>query len=98
MTAVALPNSLTSSRRPAWASISRDQCRRPPVLKMVRLLQAPAILLVCAAVMGTLVCLAGHAPFAPQFILPEVVMPVLLVAATRARADEAGETPQVGRP
>ncbi len=58
-----------------------------------RLLLVPAILVGCAAVMRTLVFVAGHAPFAPQFILPEVVMPLLLVAAARARADETGETP-----
>ena len=61
------------------------------------LLLAPAIMLGCAAVMRTLVFLAGHAPFAPQFIVPEVVMAALLFAAARARedelADEAGPTP-----
>ncbi len=55
------------------------------------LLLAPAILVGCAAVMRTLVSLTGHAPFAPQFILPEVVLAALLFAAARARADEAGD-------
>lgn len=58
-----------------------------------QLLLAPAILVGGAAVMRTLVFLAGHAPFAPQFILPEVVMAGLLFAAARARQDEAGATP-----
>ncbi len=53
-----------------------------------RLLLAPAILLGCAAVMRTLVFLAGHAPFPPQYVVPELVMPALLVAAARAREDE----------
>jgi hypothetical protein len=54
------------------------------------LLIAPAILMGCAAVMRTLVSLTGHAPFLPEFIVPEVVMAGLLFAAARARADEAG--------
>jgi hypothetical protein len=61
------------------------------------LLLAPAIMVGCAAIMRTFVFVAGHAPFAPQFIVPEVVMAVLLFAAARARgdevADEAGPTP-----
>ena len=55
-----------------------------------QLLLAPAILVGCAAVMRTLVFLAGHAPFAPQFIVPEVVMAGLLFAAARAHEDEVG--------
>jgi len=54
------------------------------------LLLAPAIMVGCAAFMRTLVFLTGHAPFAPRFIVPEVVMAGLLFAAARARADEAG--------
>lgn len=61
------------------------------------LLLAPAIMVGCAAAMPTFVFLAGHAPFAPQFMMPEVVMAVLLFAAARARkdevADEADPTP-----
>jgi len=57
-----------------------------------RLLLVPAILVGCAAVMRTLVFLAGHAPLPPQYILPELVMPALLVAAARAREDEVGPT------
>jgi hydrogenase/urease accessory protein HupE len=56
-----------------------------------RLLLAPAILVGCAAVMRTLVFLTGHAPFAPQFIVPEAVMAGLLFAAARAREDEVGD-------
>lgn len=52
------------------------------------LLLAPAILLGSAAVMRTLVFLAGHAPFATQFVVAEVVMAVLLFASARARQDE----------
>lgn len=55
------------------------------------LLLAPAILVGCAAVMRTLVFLTGHAPFAPQFIVPEAVMAGLLFAAARAREDEVGD-------
>lgn len=54
------------------------------------LLRAPAIMLGCAAVMRTLVFLTGHAAFAPQFIVPEVVLAGLLFAAARAREDEVG--------
>ena len=53
------------------------------------LLLAPAILVGCAAVMRILVFLAGHAAFAAQFIVPEVVLAGLLFAAARAREDEA---------
>jgi hydrogenase/urease accessory protein HupE len=56
------------------------------------LLIAPAILVGSAAVMRTLVFLTGHAPFVPQFIVPEAVMAGLLFAAARARGDEVGET------
>ena len=55
------------------------------------LLIAPAILVGCAAVLRTLVFLTGHAPFVPQFIVPEAVMAGLLFAAARARGDEVGE-------
>jgi len=55
------------------------------------LLIAPAILVGGAAVMRTLVFLTGHAPFAPQFIVPEAVMAGLLFAAARAREDEVGD-------
>lgn len=55
------------------------------------LLLAPAIMVGCAAVMRTLVFLAGHAPFAPRFIVPELVMAVLLFAAARAREDHVGD-------
>jgi hypothetical protein len=54
------------------------------------LLLAPAILVGCAAVMRTLAFLTGHAPFVPQFIVPEAVMAGLLFAAARAREDEGG--------
>ncbi len=53
-----------------------------------RLLLAPAIMVGCAAVMRILVFLAGHADFAPQFIVPEAVMAGLFFAAARAREDE----------
>lgn len=50
----------------------------------------PAIILFCsAAAMRTLVAVAGHADFLPQFIIPEIVMAAILFAAARARADEA---------
>jgi len=52
------------------------------------LLIAPAILVGCAAVMRSLVFLTGHAPFVPQFVVPEAVMAGVLFAAARARADE----------
>ncbi len=52
------------------------------------LLIAPAIMVGCAAVMRTLVSIAGHAPFTPQFILPEAVIAALLFAAARARTNE----------
>lgn len=54
------------------------------------LLMGPAILMGCAAIMRSLVFLTGHAPFTPQFILPEVIMAGLLLAAARARANEVG--------
>ena len=61
-----------------------------------QLLLAPEILMGCAAIMRTLVFLMGHAPFAAQFIVPEMVMAGLLCAAARARerevADAAGAT------
>jgi hypothetical protein len=53
------------------------------------LLLAPAIMVGSAAVMRALVFLTGHAPFAPQFFVPEVVMAGLLFAAAHARGDEA---------
>ena len=56
------------------------------------LLLAPAIVLGCAAIMRTLVFATGHAPFVPQFIVPEAVMAGLLVAAARAREKETGGT------
>jgi hypothetical protein len=56
-----------------------------------RLLLAPSILLGCAAVMRMLVFLTGHAPFVPQFIVPEVALSALLLAAARARGDEVGD-------
>jgi hypothetical protein len=62
------------------------------------LLLAAAILLGSAAVMRTLVFLTGHAPFAPQFIVPEVVMAGLLFAAARARKDELGEQADAATP
>ena len=57
------------------------------------LLIAPAILVGCAAVMRTLVFLAGHAPFATGFIVPEAVMAGLLFAAARARKGEPSIRP-----
>lgn len=47
-----------------------------------------AILLGTAAVTRTLAFLIGHAPFAPQFIVPEVVMTAILLMAARTRSDE----------
>jgi len=48
-----------------------------------RWLLAAAILLGCAALMRTLAGATGHADFAPQFVVPEVVMAGILVAAAR---------------
>ncbi len=48
-----------------------------------------AVLLGAAAGMRTLAAATGNAPFAPQFIVPELVMVAILVGAARARADEA---------
>ena len=49
-----------------------------------------AVLLGGAAVTRTLAAAVGHAPFAAQFIVPEVIMATLLVVAARLRANEAG--------
>jgi hypothetical protein len=48
-----------------------------------------AVLLGGAAVTRTLTAAIGHAPFAAQFIVPEVVMATILVVAARLRRDEA---------
>jgi hypothetical protein len=47
-----------------------------------------AVLLGATAVVRTLAALIGHAAFAPQFILPEVVMATILGIAARLRRDE----------
>jgi hypothetical protein len=56
-----------------------------------RWLYPATLLLVAAAVMRTLAWATGHAPFAPEFIVPEVVMAAILLAAARMRADEITE-------
>ena len=53
-------------------------------------LYAAALMLGSAATMRTLVWVAGSADFAPQFIVPELVMTAVLVAAARVRAGEGG--------
>lgn len=47
-----------------------------------------AMLLAAAALMRTIAFLTGHAPFATQFIVPEVVMAVILVVGARMREGE----------
>ena len=47
-----------------------------------------AIMIGSAAIMRTLVAVAGHADFLPEFIVPEIAMATILVAAARARSDE----------
>jgi hypothetical protein len=53
-----------------------------------QLMLAAAILLGSAAFMRTVAAVMGNADFAPQFILPEVVMTVVLIAAARDRSAE----------
>lgn len=48
-----------------------------------------AVLLAAAAVTRSFTAIAGHAPFATQFIVPEVIMATILVVAARLRGDEA---------
>ncbi len=56
----------------------------------------PAAMLVAfAALMRTVVFIAGHGPFAAEFIVPEVVMAALLLGAAHVRA---GETSADGSP
>ena len=49
-------------------------------------LYPPALLVLGAAVMRTLAALVGYADFAPEFIVPEVIMGVILVATARRLA------------
>ena len=51
-------------------------------------LLAAAVLLGAAAIVRTLAAMLGHAAFAPQFIVPEVVMAAILLVAARLRGDE----------
>jgi hypothetical protein len=56
----------------------------------------PATLLVAAAaVMRTLAWATGNAAFAPQFIVPEIVMATILFTAARLRADEPAASERV---
>lgn len=51
-------------------------------------LVAPACMIAGAAVFRTLAALLGHAEFAPEFIVPEVVMSAILFAAARVLDQE----------
>lgn len=51
-----------------------------------------AMLLGAAAVMRTLAWLAGHADFAVDMIVPELLFSAILWGAARVRADEAAST------
>ncbi|MFP6641658.1 MAG: hypothetical protein VCC04_15545 [Myxococcota bacterium] len=51
-----------------------------------RWLYPPAMLVFGAAVMRTLAALVGHADFAPEFIVPELIMGAILVATARRLA------------
>ena len=53
-----------------------------------RWLVAAAVPLAAAAIMRTLTAATGTAPFAAQFIVPEVVMATILLTAARLRRDE----------
>ena len=56
-------------------------------------LHPAAILFVGAAVMRTLVAVMGHAAFAPQYVLPEIVMAAILFQSARLRRDERAHEP-----
>lgn len=49
----------------------------------------PALLIGGAAIMRTLAALLGHAAFAPQLIVPEIVMVAILVAAAKLLVEDA---------
>ena len=51
-------------------------------------LYPPALLLLAAAVMRTLAWATGSADFAPQYIVPEIVMGSILLFAARLRTEE----------
>jgi len=55
------------------------------------MLLGAALLPGSAALLRTLVFLFGHADFAAAMIGPEVIMTIILVAASRVRADELAE-------